>query len=180
MRLAIEVASLHKKVPRVAAISLALMLALPSCKAMQTGYASPAPEPTAYTVPVQTDEVVYSSEPDPTEAPDPWTEDDVYYMALTLSGECYDDEPEDKRKVCEVILNRISDGRFGGDTVYEVVSCDYPCIQFSGYWQQSRPISENDREIAEQALRDWYANGCEALSEWLYFSAGPNHKNIFR
>lgn len=97
-------------------------------------------------------------------------------MALTLAGECYDDKEMDKRRVCEVILNRVSDGSWG-DTVLEVIACG---SQFNGYWKQSRPVTESDLEIAEQALADWYANGCEALSDYLYFCAGNNRENIFR
>ncbi len=102
--------------------------------------------------------------------------EDVEAMALTLAGECYDDKPEDKRLVCEVILNRVSDGRFG-DTPYEVCSAPY---QFSGYEYQSRSVTENDYEVVYQALKDWHDNEYQALSEWLYFSAGDNHENVFR
>ncbi len=97
-------------------------------------------------------------------------------MALTLAGECYDDKEPDKRRVCEVILNRVSDGRFG-DSIIEVLTAEN---QFSGYWTQSRPVSENDIAIAEQALKDWYDNGCEPLSEYLFFSAGDNRENVFK
>ena len=98
-------------------------------------------------------------------------------MVLTLAGECYEDKEQDKRLVCEVILNRVSVGNFGGDTILEVVSAPN---QFDGYWRQSRPVSENDYEIAEQALSDWYAIGCQPLSGYLFFEAGENRENIFR
>lgn len=114
--------------------------------------------------------------PEPTVTPDPWTADDVEALARTLSGECYDDKPEDKRLVAEVVLNRVSDGRWG-DTVIEVVTAKG---QFHGYWKPSRDISDSDTEIAIQALRDWYANDCAALSEYLFFEAGPNRENVFR
>ena len=48
--------------------------------------------------------------PEPTATPDPWTADDIEAIARTLSGECYEDKPGDKRLVAEVILNRVSDG----------------------------------------------------------------------
>ncbi len=121
MRLTIEVAQLHKNLSKVAAVSVALLLALSSCKAMQTSYATTAPEPTGYEVPFPTEDTLASGpvvSTEPTTEPDPWTEDDVYQLALTLAGECYDDKELDKRKVCEVVLNRVSDGRFGGDTIY--------------------------------------------------------------
>lgn len=105
-----------------------------------------------------------------------YTTEDIEAMALTLAGECYDDKPHDKRLVCEVILNRVSHGGFG-DTPFEVCSAPY---QFSGYTNQSRPISENDYEIVYQTLEDWRDNDYQALSEWLFFSAGENRENIFR
>ena len=119
--------------------------------------------------------VEYETPPVPSSGP-LWSEEERQAMALTLAGECYNDKVEDKRKVCEVILNRVSDGRFGGTTVIEVVSAEN---QFNGYWHPSRPVSENDLAIAEQTLNDWYDNGCEPLSEYLYFSAGDNRENSF-
>jgi spore germination cell wall hydrolase CwlJ-like protein len=100
----------------------------------------------------------------------------VEAIARVLSGECYEDKPHDKRLVAEVILNRVSNERWG-DTVIEVVTQK---SQFHGYWNPSRDISDNDREIAAQALRDWYANDCAALSKYLFFEAGPNRENVFR
>lgn len=82
----------------------------------------------------------------------------------------------DKRLVCEVILNRVSAEGFG-DTVVDVVSAPN---QFNGYWNQSRPVSENDYAVAEQALKDWYENDCEALSDYLFFNAGDGRENSFR
>lgn len=135
-------------------------------------------QPIESSVEVRQTELVFQAIEEPaTEAPAPqWSEDELEAMVLTLAGECYDDKEADKRLVCEVILNRVSDGRFG-DTVVEVVSSPN---QFNGYWSQSRPVSENDYEVAEQALTEWYENDCEALSEYLYFSAGDNRENSFR
>lgn len=107
---------------------------------------------------------------------DPWTAEELDAMALTLAGECYEHKPQDKRRVCEVILNRVSDGGFGG-SIIEVLTAEN---QFNGYWVQSRPVSENDYEVAEQTLRDWYNGGCKALSEYLFFNAGDNLENQFR
>lgn len=105
-----------------------------------------------------------------------WTDDELQAMALTLAGECYDDKAHDKRLVCEVILNRVSDGRFG-DSICEVLTAEN---QFAGYWRQSRPVTDNDIEIASQTLDDWFKNNCEALSEYLFFCAGDNRENSFR
>ena len=115
-------------------------------------------------------------EPEVTPEPDPWTAEEVEAIARTLSGECYEDMPHDKRLVAEVILNRVSNVRWG-DTVIEVVTQK---SQFHGDLNPSRDITENDREIATQALLDWYANDCAALSEYLFFVAGPNRENQFR
>ena len=108
--------------------------------------------------------------------PNPWTEEEIEAIARTLSGECYEDKPEDKRLVAEVILNRVSDGRFGDDVITVVTAPK----QFDGYWQTSRNISHNDREIATQTLSDWYDGDCRRLSEYLFFEAGANRENVFR
>lgn len=107
---------------------------------------------------------------------EPFTDEEVEAIAKTLAGECYDDKLNDKRLVVEVILNRVSDGRFG-ESVIEVVSAKG---QFNGYWKQSRPVSDSDIEIAKETLREWYENDCKKLSEYLFFSAGPNRENVFR
>ena len=105
-----------------------------------------------------------------------FSDEEVQAITRTLAGECYDDKLEDKRKVVEVILNRVSNEKFE-KTVLEVVSAKG---QFCGYWKQSRPISESDIQIAEETLERWYANNCEALSDYLFFHVGPNRENVFR
>jgi hypothetical protein len=105
-----------------------------------------------------------------------YSDEEVTAIATTLDGECYDDKLNDKRSVAEVICNRVSDGNFG-DSIAAVVSAKG---QFAGYWNQSRPISESDIQIAKETLREWYANGCEKLSEYLFFYAGSNRENVFR
>jgi len=111
----------------------------------------------------------------PTAEPERYTQDELMMIALTVSGECYDDKEQDKRSVCEVILNRVSDGHFGG-SILEVLTRKN---QFCGYWAQSRSISESDIRIAQETLDDWFANDCKALSEYLFFSVGNNRKNNF-
>lgn len=106
----------------------------------------------------------------------PFSDEEVEAIVRTLAGECYDDKVADKRKVVEVIVNRVSDGRFG-ENVIDVVTAKG---QFAGYWRQSRPVSESDIQIAEETLTDWYANDCKALSEYLFFYSGPNRENVFR
>lgn len=163
----------HVPQKRLIATTLTAVLLLSGCCHQSSEISAETP---AISKPVETFRAVeYETPPVPSSA-SLWSEEDLQAMALTLAGECYDDKGEDKRKVCEVILNRVSDGRFGGTTVIEVVSAEN---QFNGYWHQSRPVSENDLAIAEQTLKDWYNNGCEPLSEYLYFSAGDNRENSF-
>lgn len=110
-----------------------------------------------------------------TEVSKPWTDEELRAISQTLSGECYDDKEHDKRLVCEVILNRVSDGRFG-DSICEVITAKN---QFFGYWNPLRAVSENDLVVAEQTLKDWFDNDCQALSPYLYFCAGKNRENTF-
>lgn len=124
---------------------------------------TPEPRPQPYAVP----------EPQPQQQL--WTDSERYAMAKTLAGECYDDKPHDKRLVCEVILNRVSDERFE-DTIIDVLETPHA---FQGYWAQSRQITEDDLQIAEQAIADWYANDCEPLSDIRFFSAGDGRENQF-
>ena len=105
-----------------------------------------------------------------------WNKDELHAIAQSLAGECYDDKELDKRRVCEVILNRVSNSNFA-NTVLEVLRTPGA---FNGYWKQSRPVSKNDYFVAEQALRDWYDGGCAPLSEWLFFSKGAKRENVFR
>lgn len=151
----------------LAALAVTLLL-LPACTKPPT---ESAPEP----VPTNSHTPLVEREPEPAHVEPQWTEDELQAMALTLAGECYDDKELDKRRVCEVILNRVSSDQFG-DSIIEVLTAKN---QFSGYWSQSRAITENDLAVAEQALRDWYDNGCEPLSEYLFFHAGENRENKF-
>lgn len=126
------------------------------------------------TEPIVETELIIETEP--IVETEPFTDEEVEAIAKTLAGECYDDKLNDKRLVVEVILNRVSDGRFG-ESVIEVVSAKG---QFNGYWKQNRPVSDSDIEIAKETLREWYENGCKKLSEYLFFCAGPNRENVFR
>lgn len=149
------------------------LLCLAACGPKNTSL----PEPEVEVLPSEPYITSEAPQGESTYSPNPWSDEDVNAIALTLAGECYEDKQEDKRLVCEVILNRVSDGGFGGETVLSVVSAPN---QFDGYWNQSRPVSENDYAVAEQALEDWHENGCEPLSDYLYFSAGPDRENVFR
>lgn len=105
-----------------------------------------------------------------------WTNEELDAMARTLAGECYEDKESDKRLVCEVILNRVSADGFG-DTIEEVLTASG---QFDGYCLQARPVTENDYAVAVSTLNDWQENDRQALSDYLYFSAGRNRENTFR
>ncbi len=80
-----------------------------------------------------------------------WSKDELHAIAKTLAGECYDDKELDKRRVCEVILNRVSNSKFA-NSILEVLRTP---VAFNGCWKQSRPVSKNDYLVAEQALQDW-------------------------
>jgi spore germination cell wall hydrolase CwlJ-like protein len=139
------------------------------------------PTATATDTPTQTSEVTESatatSTLPPSPTPKPYTEYEVELIAITLAGECYDDQREDKRLVAETICNRVADGYWGG-TIDDVVT--YPS-QFYGYWNQSRKVSENDIAVAEQILAEWYEQGQQPFEHgYLYFEAGDGKTNIFR
>lgn len=120
--------------------------------------------------------------PVPTEAPEepvlPYTPEEVHAMALTLAGECYENQPQDKRDVAWVICNRATDGRFG-EGIVGVVSSTEHAVQFAGYWAQGRSISESDIDIAEEVLAAYYA-GEEPIHDYLYFTGGTGVTNNFR
>ena len=102
-------------------------------------------------------------------------EADIAAIARTLSGECWEHNTADKRGVAEVILNRVSKGY--GSTVTDVVTAPN---QFMGYYNQSRPTSEDDWAVATQVVEDWYANDQQAFSNYLYFGADGGYGNNFR
>ena len=137
-------------------------------------YAMPADKAKPVQKPVMVVKIQEPVEPIPQAQPR-WSEEDVRAMALTLAGECYSDKVQDKRLVCEVILNRVSDSRFK-DSVVEVLETPNA---FNGYWQQSRPVTENDIAVAEQTLADWHDNGCQPLSDIRFVCSGGNRENHF-
>ena len=67
-----------------------------------------------------------------------WNQDELHAIAKTLAGECYDYKELDKRHVCEVILNRVSNSNFA-NTILEVLATPGA---FNGYWRQSREVSK--------------------------------------
>jgi len=117
----------------------------------------------------------------PTPAPPLVPEHEVELVAKTLRGECYDNQHDDKREVVKVICNRVSinrgpDGERFGDSIEAIITAPR---QFHGYRESNVPTA-NDYEIAREVLTEWYENGCQPLGKYLFFSAGNNHKNVFR
>ena len=102
-------------------------------------------------------------------------EHEIELVAKTLRGECYDDQPDDKREVVKVICNRVSDSGFG-DSIEAVITAPR---QFHGYRPKNEPTA-NDYEIAREVLTEWYESGCQPLGEYLFFSSGGGKTNIFR
>lgn len=170
IQLTIDKAYIPKKVAVITAVTIAAAMLLTSCGNDGKIETSDV-EVTTSVVETEPPETEESQEPQ-----NPWTDEEVEAMVLTLAGECYDDKPRDKRLVCEVILNRVSTAGFDNNIIDVVTAPN----QFDGYWTQSRDVTENDYEVAIQALEDWYANDCEALSEYLFFEAGDNRENEFR
>ena len=103
-----------------------------------------------------------------------YTAEELEAVAKVLSGECYDDEIEDKRNVVWVICNRVSDGRFGDGIVGVITKPN----QFMGCWAQGRAISESDYEVATQVLNDYF-NGLEPAHGYLYFTGCIGKTNNF-
>lgn len=139
--------------------------------------------PKNFTGEVRQTTIAYHGPIQPTEPPEeklvlPYTPDEVHAMALTLAGECYENQPQDKRDVAWVICNRATDGRFG-EGIVGVVSSTEHAVQFAGYWAQGRSISESDIDIAEEVLAAYYA-GEEPIHDYLYFTGGTGVTNNFR
>lgn len=133
---------------------------------------SETPETTSEVTP----EITATPEPEPEPL---YTEEDLTAMVTTLAGECYDCETQDKYNVAWTIINRVRDGRFGGDTVLQVVSCTQYGVQFTGYWKQSRSVSDDDYAVAEDVLTSYYL-GEDAPVDYLYFSSNGGTTNTFR
>lgn len=68
---------------------------------------------------------------EPEAVANPWKDGELDAIAFTLAGECYDQMVEDKRRVCEVILNYVSDGRFG-NSVIEVLTAKKISLMVTG------------------------------------------------
>jgi hypothetical protein len=152
-------------------VSCAILTACAHSSPPETPPLSAAASTPAATPSVNT--LTSSAEPPP--APPVVPEYEIELVAKVLRGECYDDQPDDKREVVRVICNRVSVGRFGG-SIEAVITAPR---QFAGYRSGNVPTA-NDYEIAREVLAEWYGGGCAPLGEYLYFSAGSGHRNVFR
>ena len=108
------------------------------------------------------------------EVQSPYTEQELVAVARVLSGECYDDELDDKRNVVWAICNRVEDGRFGEGIVGVVTEPN----QFIGYWTQGREVSESDMAIAKEVLDAYFGNE-QPPHNYLYFTGGTGKTNTF-
>jgi len=116
-----------------------------------------------------------SEKPSPSSAAIAVPDFEVELVAKTLRGECFDEQHDDKREVVKVICNRVSHGEFG-DSIEAVITAPR---QFQGYRTGNIPTA-NDYEIAREVLAEWYEGGCRPMGEYLFFSSGNGHKNVFR
>ncbi|MDR3149669.1 MAG: hypothetical protein LBT88_06645 [Oscillospiraceae bacterium] len=91
-------------------------------------------------------------------------ETEVVTVARMLSGEEYDHETDNKRKIAEIACNRVSAGLSA--TIVEAV--EEP-LQFAGYWNPSRGISPSDISVAYDVLTEWYEGGKQAFGDELFF-----------
>jgi len=112
---------------------------------------------------------------------------EVEAIAKTLAGECYVDQYIDRAKVAQVIVSRVSDPKFEGDSVIAVLTASsvnekgQVVYQFNGYWRQSREIDPTDYAIAWDILLTWYEGGKQPLTSYRYFTGDNGTKqNIFK
>jgi hypothetical protein len=157
------------------AITLLLLFTLTACTAITPPVPSDTPtEIPSVSVITSAPSETATAEPSPSSAAIIVPEHEIELVAKTLRGECYDDEEDDKREVAKVICNRVAAG-FGGG-IEAVITAHK---QFIGYRESNEPTA-NDYKIAHEVLTVWYESGCLPMSEYLYFSSGGGHKNIFR
>jgi len=170
--------------------ALMLCVILTGCQNSTVTDISPSPTETStpqeapvaeVTTPASTPEVSATPDETPEPAPPLVPEYEIYLVAKTLRGECYDEQHDDKREVVRVICNRVSvvrgpDGERFGDSIEAVITAPR---QFAGYRPDNKPTA-NDFEIACEILTEWYEGGCKPLSNYLFFSAGSGHINVFR
>ena len=115
---------------------------------------------------------------EPTQAVALYTAEELEALSLTLAGECYDDEAQDKYNVAWTVCNRAADGRFG-ESIIEVITSKVHAVQFVGYWNQSRSVTESDITVAADVLAAYYS-GDGSPHNYLYFTGGTGKTNTFR
>ena len=109
-------------------------------------------------------------------------ERDVVAMAKLLWGECRGVKSKaEQAAVAWCVLNRFDNPRFGGDTIYDVITAKY---QFAGY-NKNNPVTEELKELAEDVLNRWHREqmgekpvGRTLPKDYVYF-VGKNGHNWF-
>jgi hypothetical protein len=155
-------------------IILLLLITLTACAPEVAPSVTQTETPSASAI-TNTPSETASAEPSPRSAAIVVPEREIELVAKVLRGECYDEQEDDKREVGKVICNRVSVGGFG-DSIEAVITAPR---QFAGYRDDNEP-TESDYAIAEEILTEWYIGGCIPLNEYLFFSSGSDHKNVFR
>jgi hypothetical protein len=162
---------------------LSIILILAICLLAGCTQTAPTSEVAASPIPTETLSAVasteqpseaVSTEPSPSFAAVSVPDFEVELVAKVLRGECFDEQTNDKREVVKVICNRVATGF--GDSIEKVITAPK---QFVGYRPDNEP-TDNDYAVAREVLTEWYESGCASLGEYLYFSSGSGHKNVFR
>lgn len=103
------------------------------------------------------------------------------YIAKTIWGEARGCSPSEQAKVVWCILNRVDDGRFGGNII-EVITAPN---QFIGY-SPSHPVTDEHYQMAVDTIDKWQREKAgeeivrELAKDKLYFSSDGKGNNIFR
>lgn len=88
----------------------------------------------------------------PTEEPS-YTEDELFCLAAVIYNEAGGDAccDECRYRVGDVVLNRVADGRFGGDTIREVLEAPGQYGMASGVRFAARSENPGEQEAVERA-----------------------------
>lgn len=106
-------------------------------------------------------------------------ERDVIAMAKLLYGECRGVKSRaEQAAVAWCVLNRFDNPRFGGETIYDVITAKN---QFMGY-KESNPVTNDLRELAEDVLNRWHREkmgespvGRTLPKDYVYFVGRDGH-----
>lgn len=109
-------------------------------------------------------------------------EEDIIAMAKLLYGECRGVKSKaEQAAVAWCVLNRFDNPRFGGETIYDVITAKN---QFMGY-KETNPVTDELYELAKDVMYRWHREqmGCSPVGrtlpkEYVYF-VGKNGHNWF-